>query len=110
MNWTMIRSDPTSPNESVERNVSMQRCCRCVSLICFMIGTVCFGVFFVRAAGLLAQLPSIDVGQGLRQVAPIQAWGWWFFGLFMAGFVILLCLPGRDRPAEAELKDAGERG
>jgi hypothetical protein len=109
MNCTMIRSDTTSPHKSVERNVSMQRCCRGVSLICFVIGTVCFGVFFVRTAGLLAQLPSIDVKQGLRQVAPAQAWGWWFFGLYMAGFAILLCLPGGDRPTEAEQSDARER-
>jgi hypothetical protein len=72
-----------------------------VSLACFIIGTVCFFVFFARAAWLIVQMPSIDVEQALRHMTPIQAWWWWFFGLYSAGFVIVYCVSDRVRPGEA---------
>ena len=35
--------------------------------------TVCFGVFFVKAAWVVIQMPGVD--EGLAQVGSIQWWG-----------------------------------
>ena len=85
-----------------ENTAPMHRLFRGLSLACFVTGSLCFGVFFARAACLIVQMPSFDVEQGLRHVARIQAWGWCFLGLYSVGGVILCCLPGRTRPAVAE--------
>ena len=87
----------------------MRRSLLGVSLVCFVIGTVCFGVFFAHVAGFIIQMPSIDVEQGLRQVAPIQAWGWCFLGLYVAGFLILFFQPDRAKSADAEPGTAPDR-
>jgi hypothetical protein len=46
-----------------------------------------FGVFFVKAAWVVIQMPGVD--EGPAQVGSIQWWGWTASGLYVAGFVIL---------------------
>ena len=98
----------TGPSAGGERPLPMHRLFLGLSLACFVTGTVCFGVFIARTACLIVQMPSFDVEQ-LRHVARTQAWGWCFLGLYSVGVVILFCLAGRTRPAEAEQAGGTER-
>jgi hypothetical protein len=72
-----------------------------IPFACFLAGTACFLGFFVKVARFVIGMPEVD--KGLAQVAPIQRWGWSFFGLCLAGFVILFLLPGLGKKSCAEI-------
>ena len=99
----------TGPNAGGARPLPMHRLFLGLSLACFVTGSVCFGVFFVRTACLIVQMPSFDFEQVFRHVARTRTWGWWSLGLYSVGVVILWCLPGRTRSAEAKPAGGTER-
>ena len=67
---------------------------------CFTLGTICFGVFFVQVGRIVIDMPSVDVG--LPLVAAIQAWGWRFVGLYVAGTVLLLFVREPRKPSKVD--------
>jgi hypothetical protein len=71
-----------------------------IAAACLTVGTVCFGIFFVQAAYFVIHMPSVD--KCLAQVGSIQRWGWYFLGLYVAGFVILFLAPEPDELPSAE--------
>ena len=71
-----------------------------IALACFIVGTVCFGVFFVQVACIVIHMPSVD--KVLAQAGSIQKWGWYFFGLYVAGFLILFLTSKPERPPSNE--------
>ena len=72
-----------------------------LAAVCFVLGTVCFGICFVRVAWFVTHPPSVE--EGLREVTAIQSWGWWFLGFCVTGFVILVMVP--DGPT-SKIEDA----
>ncbi len=71
-----------------------------VAFVCLTVGTLCFGIFFVQAAGIVIHMPSVD--EALAQIRSIQSWGWYFLSLYVAGFALLF-LAG-TRPANERRK------
>jgi hypothetical protein len=72
-----------------------------IAAACLTVGTVCFGAFFVQVARFMIDMPGLDMEKDLGKAAPIQRWGWYFFGLYVAGFVILFLLPDRGGTSSA---------
>lgn len=68
-----------------------------VAFVCLTLGTLCFGIFFVQAAGIVIHMPSVD--EALAQIGIIQRWGWYCLSLYVAGSAILF-LAGTGRAAQ----------
>jgi hypothetical protein len=71
-----------------------------IAAACLIAGSVCFGIFLAQTVRFIIHMPSVDVC--LAQVGSIQRWGWYFLGLYVAGFAILFLMPEPDERPSAE--------